>query len=98
MSVSSTDKGLLTPNNGVLMFIDYQAAMLSSVAARERAALLENTRVLAKAVTIFRMPAIVTTIKASGFDGTIAKQLAEALPGSTPITRTSMNAWEAEAV
>jgi nicotinamidase-related amidase len=98
MSVGSTDKGLLTPDNGVLIFIDHQAPMLSSLPDGERAAVLENAVILAKATTIFGLPVIVTAIKAPGFDGTIDRQLAEALRGSTPITRTSMNAWDSEAV
>jgi nicotinamidase-related amidase len=98
MSVSSTDKGLLTPSNGVLMFIDHQLPMLSSLATGERTAVLENVLVLAKAVTIFGLPAIVTTIKAPGFDGRIAGELAAVLPESTTITRTSMNAWDSQAV
>src|ERR1700682_622280 len=98
MSVSSTDKGLLTPSNGVVMFIDHQVPMLSSLATGERAAVLKNVTVLARAATIFEVPAIVTTIKAPGFDGSIADELAKVLPDSTPITRTSMNAWDSEAV
>ena len=98
MSVSSTDKGLLTPSNAVLMFIDHQTPMLSGLTASERTALLDNVVVIAKAATIFGLPAIVTTIKAPGFDGSIADQLANVLADSAPITRTSMNAWDSEAV
>ena len=53
MSVSSTDKGLLTPSNAVLMFIDHQTPMLSGLTASERTALLDNVVVLAKAATLF---------------------------------------------
>lgn len=98
MSVSSTDKGLLTPDNGVLLFIDHQAPMLSCLADGERKAVLDNAVILAKAAMIFGLPAIVTAIKAPGFDGSIASQLAKALHGSAPIARTSMNAWDCEAV
>lgn len=98
MSVSSTDKGLLTPANAVLMFIDHQAAMLSCLVGRERKAVLDNAVVAARATTIFGLPAIVTAIKAPGFDGTVASQLAKALQGCAPIARTSMNAWDCEAV
>src|SRR5439155_20428923 len=63
-----------------------------------RTALLDNVVVLAKAATMFGLPAIVTTIKAPGFDGTIADRLADVLAESAPITRTSMNAWDSEAV
>jgi len=98
MSVSSTDKGLLTPDNGVVMFIDHQAAMLCCLASDERRAVLANAAVLATAAQIFRLPVIVTAIKAPGFDGSIAVELAGALKGSALITRTSMNAWDSQAV
>ena len=98
MSVSSTDRGLLTPDNGVLMFIDHQAATLSCLASVERKTVLDNVVILAKAATIFGLPAIVTAIKAPGFDGNIAGQLSEVLRETAPITRTSMNAWDSEEV
>ena len=98
MSVNSTDKGLLTPANGVLMFIDHQAKMLSGLKGAERTTVLDSLSVLAKAATLFGLPAIVTTIKARGFDGDIAGPLSKALRGSAPIARTGMNAWDSEAV
>jgi nicotinamidase-related amidase len=98
MSVSSTDKGLLTPHNGALIFIDHQAPMLSALTSGERATVLENVVILAKAASLFRLPAIVTVIKAPDFDGRIAAKLADALPGAKPIARTSFNFWDDEAV
>jgi len=98
MSVNSTDKGLLTPDNGVLIFIDHQEAMLSGLVSDERAAVLANTVILAKVATIFGLPVIVTAIKATDFDGNISEPLARDLAKSRPIYRTSLNAWDSEAV
>ncbi|TMH79992.1 MAG: isochorismatase family protein [Betaproteobacteria bacterium] len=98
MSVTSTDKGLLTPGNGVLIFIDHQPCLLASLALRERAAVLRNVLVLAKAATIFSVPAIITTIRAPGFGGNVVEQLAAALPDCAPVERTSLNAWDCQAL
>lgn len=96
MSVISTDKGLLTPSNGVLIFIDHQAPMLSRLTAAERAAVLQNVAILAKVATIFEVPAIITTIRAPGFGGHVVEQLANALPDCVFVERTSLNAWDCE--
>jgi len=98
MSVSSTDRGLLTPSNTVLIFIDHQAAMLLHIQNSERARVLKNAVIMAKAAQIFEIPAVVTTVHAPGFDAKIVDQVAAALPGRSPIARTSLNAWDCEAV
>ena len=51
MSASSTDKGLLTPDNCEVIFIDHQPRMFFGVANIDRRDLLDNVLVLAKAVS-----------------------------------------------
>ena len=53
MSLSSTDKGLLTPDNCAVLFIDHQPQMFFGVANIDRQDLLNNVLVLAKAAKIF---------------------------------------------
>jgi len=48
MSVDSTDKGLLTPDNCAVIFIDHQPQMFFGVANIDRQDLLNNVLVLAK--------------------------------------------------
>jgi nicotinamidase-related amidase len=94
MSVSSTDKGLLTPANCAVIFIDHQPELLAEVANGDRQNLLENLQVLAKAARIFGVPVILTAVESEGFSGKIAPQLLDLFPGQTPIERSSMNAWD----
>src|SRR5262245_22203179 len=97
MSVSSTDKGLLTPGNCAVIFLDYQAELLSGLAKGDRQKLLRNLQVLAKAARIFGLPVIFTAIESKGFSGQIAPQLLEWVPDQKPIQRSSMNAWDDQA-
>ena len=94
MSVSSTDKGLLTPNNCAVIFIDHQPQMFFGVANIDRQDLLNNVLVLAKAAKIFGVPVILTAVESKGFSGSITPQLLDLFPDETPIERTSMNAWD----
>ena len=94
MSVSSTDKGLLTPANCAIIFLDHQPELLSGVANGDRKDLLDNLQVLAKAARLFDVPVILTAVESKGFSGKIAPQLLTLFPSQTPIERSSMNAWD----
>jgi nicotinamidase-related amidase len=94
MSVSSTDKGLLTPENCVVVFIDHQSQMFLGGIRIDRKDLLKNALLLAKAARMFCVPVIFTAIESNGFSGKIASQLLDLFPGETPIERSSMNAWD----
>ena len=94
MSMSSTDKGLLTPANCAIIFLDQQPELLSSVANGDRQDLLENLQLLAKAAKLFGVPVILTAVESKGFSGEIAPQLLELFPDQKPIERSSMNAWD----
>jgi nicotinamidase-related amidase len=94
MSMSSTDKGLLTPANCAVIFIDHQPDLLSGVANGSRRNLLDSLQVLAKAAKIFSVPVILTAVESEEFSGKIAPQLLDFFPDQTPIARSSMNAWD----
>ena len=94
MSASSTDKGLLTPDNCAVLFIDHQPQMFFGVANIDRQDLLNNVLVLAKAAKIFGVPVILTAVESKGFSGNITPQLLDLFPDQTPVERTSMNAWD----
>jgi len=96
MSASSTDKGLLTPENGAVIFIDHQPQMFFGVASMDRQDLLNNVLVLAKAARIFGLPVILTAVESKGFSGNITPQLLDVFPDQTPIERSSMNAWDSK--
>jgi nicotinamidase-related amidase len=94
MSADSTDKGLLTPANCAVIFIDHQPQMFFGVASSDRQDLLNNVLVLAKAVRIFAVPVILTVIESQDFNARLTEQLLDIFPGQTPIKRTGMNAWD----
>jgi nicotinamidase-related amidase len=94
MSVSSTDKGLLTPNNCAVIFIDHQPQMFFGVANIDRQELLNNALVLAKAAHIFGVPVILTAVESKEFTGNITPKLLELFPDQSPIERSSLNAWD----
>ncbi|HYV32720.1 MAG TPA: isochorismatase family protein [Candidatus Binatia bacterium] len=94
MSVNSTDKGLLTPENCAVILMDHQPQMFVGVASMDRQALLNNVLVLAKAAKVFSVPVILSAVAIKGFSGNIAAPLLGLFPGQTPIERSSMNAWD----
>src|SRR6266851_843945 len=94
MSLSSTDKGLLTPDNCAVVFIDHQPQMFYGVANIDRQDLLNNVLVLAKAAKIFCVPVILTAVEAEGISGNITPQLLDLFSDITPMKRSSMNAWD----
>jgi nicotinamidase-related amidase len=96
MSASSTDKGLLTPDNCAVIFIDHQPQMFFGVANMDRQDLLNNVLVLAKAAKIFQLPAILTAVESEGFGGNITPRLLDLFPDQTPIERSSMNSWDCQ--
>ncbi|GHD63002.1 hydrolase [Streptomyces goshikiensis] len=89
---------LLTPDNSVMVFIDHQPQMFFGVGSGDRTAVMNATVGLAKAARAFDVPAVLTTVAAESFSGPILPQLAEVFPGHEVIDRTSMNAWEDEAL
>jgi nicotinamidase-related amidase len=94
MSASSTDKGLLTPENCAVVFIDHQPQMFFGVAGIDRQDLLNNVLVLAKAARIFGVPVILSAVESAGFSGYVTPQLLDLFPGQAPIERSGMNAWD----
>lgn len=94
MSMSSTDKGLLTPQNCAVVFLDYQPQMMAVVSGPERHELLERLLVLARAAKIFDVPVIFSVIECRDFSGTLAPELIEQFPEQAPVKRTSLNAWD----
>lgn len=94
MSMNSTDKGLLTPQNCAVVFLDHQRQMLAAVTEGEREDLLDNTRVLSRAAKLFNVPVILSVTKCKEFDGVLTPQLIEQFPEQVSLKRTSLNAWD----
>lgn len=94
MSLSSTDKGLLTTSNCAAIFIDPQPQMLAALPDPDQKVFLNNLLALAKATTLFDLPLVLCTLKSEALSGDLAAPLAEILPNQRRIVRTGINAWD----
>ena len=85
---------LLTPQNAVIAFIDYQPEQYAGVGSARHDELLAHVTMLGRVATTFELPVVLSTVYVRhGMGGTNA-ELREALPGVPEIDRTTMNSWE----
>jgi nicotinamidase-related amidase len=89
-----SEKGLLTPDNCVVAFIDHQPQMLFGTSNFDRQSIINNTVALAKATRIFDVSVVLTTVETKSFSGNMWPQLKAVFPGQEPIERSSMNSWD----
>ena len=85
---------LYTPEDSAVVFIDHQPQMTFGVANIDRAALINNVTLLAKAAKIYHVPAILTAVETESFSGYVWPQLLDVYPGQPIVERTSMNSWD----
>src|ERR1700677_3265654 len=89
-----SEKGLLTPDNCVVTLIDLQPQMLFGVANFDRQSIINNNVALSKAVRVFDIPIVLSTVETKGFSGYMWPQVQAIFPQQVPIERTTMNAWD----
>src|ERR1700735_849 len=89
-----SQKGLLTPDNSVVAFIDHQPQMLFGTSNFDRQSIINNTVALAKATRIFDVPVVLTTVETKSFSGNMWPQLRAVYPNQEIIERSSMNSWD----
>ena len=89
-----SEKGLLTPDNCVVTFIDHQPQMLFGVSNFDRQGVVNNVVAFAKATRVFEIPVVLSTVETKSFSGNIWPQLKAIFPDHTPIERSSMNSWD----
>ncbi|MFJ9776566.1 hydrolase [Kitasatospora sp. NPDC101157] len=89
---------LLTPDNAMMLFVDHQPQMFFGTGSGDRTAIINATVGLAKAAKIFDVPTVLSTVAAESFSGPILPQLKAVFPGQEVVDRTTMNAWEDEAL
>ncbi|MFD2123286.1 isochorismatase family protein [Streptomyces cirratus] len=96
---AAPSRDLLTPDNSVMVFVDHQPQMFFGTGSGDRASIINSTVGLAKAALAFDVPVVLTTVAAESFSGPLLlPQLADVFLGHEVIDRTSMNAWEDEAL
>lgn len=93
-SAKRSEKGLLTPDNCVVAFIDHQPQMLFGTSNFDRQSIINSTVALAKATRIFDVPVVLTTVETKSFSGNMWPQLKAIFPDHEPIERSSMNSWD----
>src|ERR1051326_3234027 len=86
---------LLTPANAALVIIDYQPTQVRSIQARDRKQLVANAVATVRIAKLYGLPVVLSTVNvATGRNQPTIPSLAELLPDTTPIDRTSINSWE----
>ena len=89
-----TTDSLLTPQNAVIAFIDYQRDQYAGVGSVDHDELLAHVTMLGRIASSFELPVVLSTVYVKhGMSGTNA-ELRDALPGVLEIDRTTMNSWE----
>jgi nicotinamidase-related amidase len=85
---------LYTAGDAAVVFIDHQPQMLFGVSNLDRATLINNVTLLAKAAKEFQVPVVLTAVETESFSGYVWPQLLDVFPGQDVIERTSMNSWD----
>jgi nicotinamidase-related amidase len=90
---------LLTPDNHVLVLIDFEGQMAFATKSIPLSELRTNTAITCGASKIFKVATIVTTVAEKSFSGPVFPEIEEFYPQATSgyLDRTSMNTWEDEA-
>jgi nicotinamidase-related amidase len=87
-------KSLLSPQESVLVMIDYQPQMFFGTTNADRGEIINSALGLGKAAKVFGVPVILTSVAAKTFSGPMLHPLLDVFSGDEVIDRTTMNAWE----
>ena len=86
---------LLTPQNAVLLVVDYQPVQVNSINSMNRKQLIENVRITVQAAKAYKVPVILSTVNVtSGINKDTIAPLKELLKNIPSYDRTSINCWE----
>jgi nicotinamidase-related amidase len=85
---------LLTPGNSALIVIDYQPLQLQVMTSMDREVLVDNIVSVARLARTYNLPVVLSTVNAANGQGSTLPEIKAALPDTTEIDRTTMNAWE----
>jgi nicotinamidase-related amidase len=90
---------LLTPENSILLLVDYQSAMFNGVGSGDRTVIKNSAVAVAKAASILGVPTVLTSIYPKG-NGEFIKEISDLFPKFKVIARKmpSFDALEEEAV
>ena len=86
---------LLTPQNSVLIVIDYQPVQVNSIASMDRQLLVNNIVGVSKAAVAYGLPLVHSTVNVkTGLNKPPIPQLRKVLDAFPTYDRTTINSWE----
>jgi nicotinamidase-related amidase len=86
---------LLTPQNSMLVIIDYQPVQVTSIASMDRRMLVDNIVSVARLAKLYQLPVVLSTVNVkSGKNAPTIHQLTDVLPEVPVLDRSTINAWE----
>jgi nicotinamidase-related amidase len=85
---------LLSPNDHILIMIDFQSQMAFATKSIDAVMLRNNAALVAKAAREFGVSTILTTVAEKTFSGPMFTEITSVFPDQDMIDRTSMNTWE----
>ncbi|MDU1904000.1 MAG: hydrolase [Dysgonomonas sp.] len=86
---------LITPQNSVLIIIDYQPIQITSINSMDKLSLITNMGFLADLAKSFKVPVILSTVNVrTGVNKDTIPEIHKHLEGITSYDRTTINAWE----
>jgi nicotinamidase-related amidase len=91
-------KGLISPKDHTLIMIDFQSQMAFATHSIDAITLRTNVALVANAAAGFGVSTILTTVAEKSFSGPMFSEITEAFPNQGMLDRTSINAWEDDAV
>jgi nicotinamidase-related amidase len=86
--------GQLTPDNCVVVLMDYQSQYVSAIGSIDGDKLVHNAINLAKTAKTFNIPSVLTTLGESSFGGPLLLRLQEIFPDQKPIERATLSFFE----
>ncbi len=86
---------LITPQNSVLLVIDYQPIQITSINSMDKRMLIMNMGVLVELAKAYKLPVILSTVNVrTGANKDTIPQIRQHLGDIPSYDRTSINAWE----
>jgi len=86
---------LLTPQNSVLIIIDYQPVQVASIASMDHRMLVHNIVAVAKTAKLYGLPILLSTVNVKTcVNKPTIRPLQEILNDVETLDRTTINAWE----
>lgn len=86
---------LLTPENSVLLVIDYQPTQINSIQSIAHPTLIKNVAMTVQLAQSFKVPIVLSTVNVeSGRNTDTIPALKKLMPGVVSYDRTNINAWE----